>query len=313
MRVSIVLPTYNNAKMLGSTLAAFECVDFPEGSELIVVDNNSTDTTAVTVRSFSGRLPLRYAFEANRGVSSAKNRGICMSKGELLIFTDDDVRPVANWIFTFVSAFCHNPSGYFWGGPIESEFQGALPDERLLKFAPFSVKGLSFGTKERLLGDNEWFAGANWACPADALSQVGLFDETVGPYPGARVSLNGEETDLQMRLKIGGCSALYLPEASLRHVVPARKTTLKHIAARAEANGRFERRNSPFEKGTGTFCGVPLWRYRRCAERWAKAWTKRISGRDWYPDYISYRFDKGFLLGQHANTRDPLNDRSDGA
>ena len=297
MPVSIVMPTYNNADMLASTLAAFERVNFPKSSELIVVDNNSADDTAETVRRFSGRLPVRYTFEATRGVSSAKNRGIRMAKGELLIFTDDDVRPVATWIAAYVSAYRKNPSGFFWGGPIVSEFQGPLPEERLLKFAPPSVKGLNFGVEERLLGANEWFAGANWACPADALSRVGLFDEAVGPYPGARVSLNGEESDLQMRLKGGGYAGLYLPEASLRHVVPARKTTLKHIAVRTEASGRFARVNTPLEKGKGTFRGVPLWRYRRCVERWLRAWAKRIAGRDWYPDYISYRFDKGFLLG----------------
>jgi glucosyl-dolichyl phosphate glucuronosyltransferase len=300
MDVSVIMPTFNNAAMLETTLSAFKRVHFPEGTELIIVDNNSTDDTGKTVRRFSERLPLRSAFEANLGVSSAKNRGIRMATGELLIFTDDDVRPAPTWITTYVNAYRKNPRGFFLGGPIESEFQGALPEERLLRFAPLSVKGLSFGVEQRLLEDNEYFLGANWACPADALSKIGLFDEAVGPYPGARVSLSGEETDLQMRLREGGYAGLYLPEASLRHVVPAWKLTLKHIAARAEANGRFVRVNAPLQKVKGSFRGVPLWRYRRCVERWLRAWVKRIAGRDWYPDYISYRYDRGFLLGLPA-------------
>lgn len=304
MSVSIVMPTYNNADMLASTLAAFERVDFPKSSELIVVDNNSADHTAETVRRFSERLPVRYAFEATRGVSSAKNRGIRMAKGELLIFTDDDVRPVATWIAAYVSAYRKNPSGFFWGGPIESEFQGPLPEERLWKFAPPSVKGLNFGVEERLLEANEWFAGANWACPADALSWVGLFDEAVGPYPCAPVALVGEESDLQRRLRVSGYTSLYLPAASLRHVVPARKCTLKHVADRAEAYGRYSRAIAPVEGGARTLRGVPLWRYRRCIESWVRAWAKRIAGRDWYPDYISYRSDRGFLLGLPARRGD---------
>lgn len=297
MNVSIIMPTYNNTKMLASTLAAFEKVEFPVGSELIIVNNNSTDDTANTVKLFSKRLPIVYAFEGKKGVSSAKNRGIGMAKGELLIFTDDDVRPVPSWIKAYVSAYQKNPRGYFWGGPIESEFQGQKPDTRLLKFAPPSVKGLTFGSKERLLGGNEWLAGANWACPADVFSQVGLFDDAVGPYPDAPLVLTGEETDLQRRLKDIGYKSLYLPDVLLLHVVPPQKCTLKHVANRAEATGRNLRRISPIKRSAKMLRGVPLWRYRRCIESWLRAWAKRIVGRDWYPDYITYRMDKGFLIG----------------
>jgi glucosyl-dolichyl phosphate glucuronosyltransferase len=297
MDVSVIIPTFNNAKMLASTLSAFEHVHFPEAAELIVVDNNSIDDTEKTVRQFSERLPLRYAFEPIQGISSAKNHGIRIARGALLIFTDDDVRPVDAWIATYLSAYRKNPTEHFWGGPIESEFQGALPDKRLWKFAPFSVRGLSYGTNKRLLAPDEYFLGANLACSADALSQVGLFDVALGLNPGAQVSLTGEETNLQMRLKREGYAGIYLPDASVRHVVPARKTTFKHFAARAEALGRFERVNAPFEKGKCTFRGVPVWRFRRCVEKWVKAWLKRFAGRDWHSDYILYREDRGFLLG----------------
>lgn len=91
MNVSVIIPTFNNAVMLATTLLAFERVQFPESTELIVVDNNSTDDTADTVKSFLVRLPVRYAFEPNKGVSAAKNRGLRMAGGKLLIFTDDDV------------------------------------------------------------------------------------------------------------------------------------------------------------------------------------------------------------------------------
>ena len=47
MDVSIIIPTYNNASMLATTLSAFERVDFPEGTELVVVDNNSTDNCGI--------------------------------------------------------------------------------------------------------------------------------------------------------------------------------------------------------------------------------------------------------------------------
>ncbi|WP_289020804.1 glycosyltransferase family 2 protein [Desulfobacter postgatei] len=290
MDISVIIPTFNNSLMLSSTLSAFERVKLAKDTEFIVVDNNSTDDTPEIIRSFSDRLPIKYAFEPNQGVSAAKNRGLGMANGKVLIFTDDDVRPCAEWLMLYLDAYKQNPTGFFWGGPVISIFEGPVPDKRLLKFAPPSVKGLNLGDEEHILTDEEWFIGANWACTPDILSTVGLFNEAVGPYPGAPTPLVGEETELQRRIRAAGFKALYLPDALNHHVVPAKKCTLAHVADRAEASGRFSRI-------TAQEARIPRWRYRKCVERWVKAWIKRIAGKDWYPDYISYRVDKGFILG----------------
>ncbi len=297
MDISIIVPTFNNAAMLASTLTAFEGIQLPMAAEFIIVDNNSSDDTARIVDSFADRLPVRYAFEPNQGVSAAKNSGLRMAKGKLLIFTDDDVRPGPAWLMTYLSAYHQNPDGFFWGGPVVSEFEGPTPDQRLLQLAPYSVKGLDWGDCEKVLGGNEWFIGANWGCTAEAMSRVGLFNEAIGPYPGAPVVLIGEETEMQKRLRAVGYKAMYLPGTSLRHVVPTRKCTLEHVASRAEANGRFARAMAPVEQEGKALLGIPHWRYRKCAERWLAAWLKRIFGRNWYPDYISYRADLGFIKG----------------
>ncbi len=297
MDISVIVPTFNNAAMLSSTLSAFEGIQLPMAAEFIIVDNNSSDDTARTVDSFAERLPVHYAFEPNQGVSAAKNCGLRMAKGKLLIFTDDDVRPGPAWLTTYLSAWRRNPEGFIWGGPVVSEFEGPIPDQRLLRLAPYSVKGLDLGDCERVLGDHEWFIGANWACTAEAMSRIGPFNEAIGPYPGAPVVLIGEETEMQRRFRAADNKAMYLPDTSLIHVVPARKCTLEHVANRAEATGRFARAMAPVEQGRKTLSGVPLWRYRKCAERWVSAWVKRLAGRDWYPDYISYRADLGFLKG----------------
>jgi len=300
MDLSVIIPTYNNAEMLARTLAAFERLDFPEASELIVVDNNSRDTTAKIVKGFSGRLPVRYVFEPQQGIAAAKNTGISAARGGLLVFTDDDVRPCTEWLTIHLSAYRQNPRGVFWGGPVVSEFEGRAPEERLLRVAPPSVRGLDYGARARLLEENEWFIGANMAFTSKAVAEVGGFDTTLGLNPKRRIVLGGEETDIQRRSRAAGYRAMYLPAASLRHVVPAKKCTVEHVAGRAEALGRYLRGIAPVERGEKTLRGVPLWRYRRCIETWVRAWAKRIAGRDWYPDYMSYRIDKGFLLGLPA-------------
>ena len=49
-----------------------------------------SDHTRKVVESFEGRLPLRYAYQANAGLASARNHGIYRSQAPLLLFLDDD-------------------------------------------------------------------------------------------------------------------------------------------------------------------------------------------------------------------------------
>ena len=297
MDISVIIPSYNNAAMLETTLSAFKRVRISQKTEIIVVDNNSTDDTAEIIKTFSDQLPIIYVFESVQGISAAKNAGIGAARGTLLVFTDDDVRPNVEWLTAYWAAYKKDPEGVFWGGAIVSEFEGSVPKENLLRVAPPSVRGLDYGIETRSLKEQEWLLGANMAFTSKAIKKIGGFDTSLGLGAMSNTVLGGEETELQRRLKLVGYRGMYLPNASIRHVVPSSKCTLEHVAVRAEALGRYLREINPPEKGPGTFHGAPLWRYRRCIDRYLRAWSKRISGRDWYPDYITYRIDKGFLLG----------------
>ena len=140
--------------MLANTLSAFELVKYPENTEIVVVNNNSTDSTAETIRNFSDRLPIQYTFESKQGLNAARNKGIYKARGKLVVFTDDDVRPCPEWLTSYLDAYRQNPKWFFWGGSVVSEFEGSTPDKRLLRFAPPSVKGLDLGTQKRNLQNN---------------------------------------------------------------------------------------------------------------------------------------------------------------
>ena len=66
---------------------------------MLVVDNGSLDRTRRVVRQakFWGRAP-RYLYEPRPGVSYARNAGLAAARGEVLLWTDDDVRPGRTWI-----------------------------------------------------------------------------------------------------------------------------------------------------------------------------------------------------------------------
>jgi glycosyltransferase involved in cell wall biosynthesis len=87
-KVSVIIPTYNRLSMLKEAVNSVLAQDF-EDMELIVVDDGSTDGTAVEMKQYGGRVKLIEHTE-KRGVSAARNRGILHAKGKYIAFLDSD-------------------------------------------------------------------------------------------------------------------------------------------------------------------------------------------------------------------------------
>ncbi len=85
--VSVIIPTYNRARMLvqaiDSVLAQEYC-DF----ELIIVDDGSTDHTVQAVQKYQNK--LSYYYQVNQGVSKARNYGAQLARGRFICFLDSD-------------------------------------------------------------------------------------------------------------------------------------------------------------------------------------------------------------------------------
>ena len=89
--LSAILCTFNRAELLSQTLDSIVGQSLDRSDfELIVIDDGSADDTRKVVESYERRLPLRYAYQANAGLASARNHGIYRSQAPLLLFLDDD-------------------------------------------------------------------------------------------------------------------------------------------------------------------------------------------------------------------------------
>jgi glycosyltransferase involved in cell wall biosynthesis len=86
-RVSVVIPTYNNAALLHETLDAVRRQTFRD-LEIIVVDDGSTDETAEAVCRYDPS--IRYVRQANQGPAAARNTGAGLARGEFIAFCDHD-------------------------------------------------------------------------------------------------------------------------------------------------------------------------------------------------------------------------------
>jgi glycosyltransferase involved in cell wall biosynthesis len=100
MKISIIICTRNRADSLRETLASIASCDVDhETVELLVVDNGSSDHTRQIVEfAVMPKMALRYLHEPRTGLCFARNTGLAAALGEVIIFTDDDVRVPKGWI-----------------------------------------------------------------------------------------------------------------------------------------------------------------------------------------------------------------------
>lgn len=299
MDVSILICTWNSCANLRITLDSFKQLRIPEGLrwEVVVVNNNCTDDTEDVVADYQAVLPIRQIKESRQGLSFARNRGLTECQGRLIIFADDDIKPAVDWLQAYWQAFSSRPEGFYFGGPVESEFVAGRPVPELVKLAPFSVRGLHWGDEMRMLTESEMFIGPNWACPAEALRQVGGFDTAMGLNPALKKVRTGEEKDLMLRLNQAGWLPWYLPQARIRHLVPAKKVQFKHIMDRREAFGYESAAERLAEYNGPMVLGLPRWIYKQIIFSYLKYWKSRVSGKPGYQEYAHYRFLKGLIDG----------------
>src|SRR5581483_2355937 len=109
-KVSVIIPTYNRVERLKQVLAAFAGQNFPlDQFEVIVVSDGSSDGTHEYLQALESPLQLSLVIQENQGPAAARNRGIQAARGDLVLFTDDDVVPTPRLIAEHIRI--HDQSG----------------------------------------------------------------------------------------------------------------------------------------------------------------------------------------------------------
>lgn len=197
--ISIVVPTRNRAGRLRALLASLAAQEGPR-FEVIVVDNASTDDTlAAVAEAGDGELDARAVPLAQPlGPAVARNRGWREARGELVVFTDDDVVAQHGWLAAIAAAHARDP---------EALIQGRTePDPRELD------RLSAFARSQMASGPGPWFQTCNIAYPRPLLERLGGFDESFWEAAG-------EDTDLGWRALEAGTRVVYEPAALNWHAV----------------------------------------------------------------------------------------------
>ncbi|MDE7407911.1 MAG: glycosyltransferase, partial [Muribaculaceae bacterium] len=114
-RFSIIVPVYNRVdevRDLLDSLAAQTAKDF----ELVVVEDGSTEPCGDLVRSYAGRVDVKYFCKENEGRSIARNFGMERATGRYFIFFDSDCVIPSRYFETLAAELDREPLDCF-GGP----------------------------------------------------------------------------------------------------------------------------------------------------------------------------------------------------
>lgn len=105
--ISVVIPVYNGKKYIEKAIRSVALQTVPP-YEIIVVDDGSTDDSALIVGELSKKYPIKLFQKENAGQSSARNYGVRFSNGDLIAFLDQDDIWYPNHLEELVKPFLEN-------------------------------------------------------------------------------------------------------------------------------------------------------------------------------------------------------------
>lgn len=261
MDISVVLATYNRAESLRITLESFSKLHLSMqlAVELLVIDNNSKDSTRQVVQEFATqvRFPVRYVFERTQGRSAALNSGILEARGEIIVFTDDDVVFHREWLFNLKKTFDSHDCAAV-AGRVIPQWNHAKPDWLEME-GQFAVVHFDLGDEPKEVRIPP--LGANSAFRSDVFRKYGLFRLDLG-VNGTRHTLTCDDTEFGERLIRAGERIVYCPHAIVYHPVDPERTTKKYFLSWYYYNGVSLTRMSEIREECVFWFGAPRWLYR---------------------------------------------------
>ena len=231
-RIAAVIATFNRARLLRGALASLVRQSLPASDfEVVIVDDGSTDETRSVAAAFNPLLPLRYVWQRNAGLASAKNHGLYLSQAPIVLFLDDDDITHPTLLAEHLATHALYPAagdaalGY-------TRLHSTIARDPLMHFVTevgcflFNYPNLCDGD----VLDFEFFWGGRSSCKRSLLLDHGVFN------PVFRFGC--EDIELGYRLSPHGLRVIYNAEAVLTMVRPS---TFDEFCHRLTRQGRSNR------------------------------------------------------------------------
>jgi GT2 family glycosyltransferase len=218
-RITIQLCTYNRAALLERVLdACFEQTVPGDEYEVVLVNDGSSDATPDAIARAAARATCTFVAidQQNAGLAKARNAGIARACGERIIFIDDDVLPLPNFVAEHLRSHEAHPAAIVRGAAINVESFDDLPP------AVWRMKDYSAN----------FFWTTNVSVPLATIRAIGGFNESFSEY-------GWEDIDVGLRLRFAGVKAVFNKRALVYHWKPRpRSSNVEKMVRQAQAQAR---------------------------------------------------------------------------
>ncbi len=216
--ISIITPAFNRADEIDHLIRSINEQTLDHALfEHIISDDGSSDNTGDIVRQWQDKTnyPIHFITQENQGPGAARNHGLEVSKGDLILFIDSDCEADPAWAETIYNEFIQNPFGAC-GGPDASKADFSVV-QKAIDFAmtSFFTTGGMRGHSEKML--SKFFPRThNMGLTRNVYEKVGGF----GPLR------HGQDIELSNRIRRSGADIRFIKDAVVYH---RRRTSLRQF------------------------------------------------------------------------------------
>jgi len=213
MFASVVIPTYKREQQLVDTIEYILADRYSE-FEVIVVDQtkNHTPQVADAIETFQQDSRFRYVQIPIANLPLARNVGLRLAQGDVIIYVDDDVKLEPSFIAAHVACYEDTKIGAVGGRILNVQGRASDPtgSAKPGQILPDGTRTTHFYKTERAYID--WGMGCNMSFRRSALEDINGFDER---YTKAA---KHEDIDAFVRIRKAGYLAVFEPSACLTHL-----------------------------------------------------------------------------------------------
>lgn len=274
VKISIVIPVYNDAIRLEKLLLSLKNQSFKD-FEVIVVDDCSKDNSYETAKRYADKIIKN---KINSGPAITRNKGIKASKSNIIAFIDSDCIAGKDWLKNIYETFKDKKIKAVMG-------KVTITNSNLIGNA---VSNLGFPAGGNLGFDKVWhiddkgftdhISSCNAAVRKDIFDKYGVFDESF-PLAGA------EDTEFSYRLTKNNVKIKYCPDIKIEHV--ARTSLISFVkwqVYRGRSNYHLQRKIGNV-KG---FLKLRVW------------YAKNVLKENWYNPIVIKLLFLSFILQQYG-------------
>ncbi|TXC81411.1 glycosyltransferase family 2 protein [Luteibaculum oceani] len=245
LKVSVIIPTRNRAELLRGTLESIarQSLD-KQFYEVIVCDNDSKDNTKSICEEYKSSFSyFKYIYTDKIGLHVGRHAGLMNSKGDYLVFADDDIEAFSRWLETIYNEFENDSNIGLIGGKNLPKFLGEVPfwihekwnqpnaDGRVLS----ELSLLDLGESKKYISPNLVF-GCNYSIRKKILLETEGFHPDGFPFELIKYRGDGESY-VSNYVKKSDYKCLYHPMASVWHLVTKDRLSKNYFFKRSYCQG----------------------------------------------------------------------------